>query len=186
MRASVLSVVFQRCSPALRLRRLSWTAIPVHQDTQRCWLDIDDDLSNHRAHDPLLEIERCSFVAPQARQIPGELMQVLFLLLGKRKRRWIELRQGLLQTAHTLQRPIPAAFESPCHKAIFWLDCIILTPVTAGLETGALKFQFKLLPFLCPRFGQLICPLSKRLHPDRRERCQNGSGNRLLNLETAT
>src|SRR5262249_8699899 len=179
----------QRMTAGFRFGRIAgvWgPAIPVHQDTQRCWLDIDDDLSNHRAHDPLLEIERCSFVAPQARQIPGELMQFLFLLLGKRKGRWIELRQGLLQTAHTLQRPIPAAFESPCHKAIFWLDCIILTAVTAGLETGALKSQFKLLPFLCPRFGQLICRLSKRLYPDRRERCQNGSGNRLLNLETAT
>jgi integrase len=66
-------------------------ALPMHQNPQCRRLDIDNDLFNNRADDPLLELERRSLVMPQARQIPGELPQVLFFLSGKDGRRWIEL-----------------------------------------------------------------------------------------------
>jgi hypothetical protein len=121
----------------------------------------------------------------QGRQIPGELMQILFFLLGKGGRRWIEPGQHLLQRRGVLQRLIPAALQGSRHKAVFRLDRIVLTPATGGLETGAFKLQLKLAPFLRPRFGQLVRRLSKRLYPDRRQRCQHRVRNRLLDLETA-
>jgi len=56
--------------------------------------------------------------------------------------------------------------QGSLHKAIFRLDRIALTLATAGLETGALKLQLKLAPFLRSRFGQLVRHLSKGLHPN--------------------
>ena len=161
------------------------TALPVHQKPKRRRLDIDNDLFNNRADDPLLEIERRGVVTPQGRQIPGELTQVLFFLVGKGARRWIKLGQCLLQSSGSLQRLVPAALQGSRHKTVFRLDRIILTLATAGLETGALKLQLKLAPFLRSRFGQLVRRLSKGLHPNRRQRRQHGVHNRLLNLETA-
>ena len=84
-----------------------------------------------------------------------------------------------------LQRLVPAALQGSRHKTVFRLDRIILTLATAGLETGALKLQLKLAPFLRSRFGQLVRRLSKGLHPNRSQRRQHGVRNRLLNLETA-
>ena len=113
-------------------------------------------------------------------------MQIVHFLQGKGGRRWIELGQRLLQRSGVLQSLIPAAFQGSRHKAVFWLGRIVLTLAAASFETGAFKLQLKLAPFLRPRFGQLISRLSKRLHPDWRQRCQHGVRNRLLKLETAT
>ena len=91
----------------------------------------------------------------------------------------------MLQRGGVLQRLIPAAFQCSRDKAVFRLGRIVLTLAAASFEAGPLKLQLKLAPLLRPRISQLTGSLSKRLHPHRRQRCEDCAHDRLFNLETA-
>ena len=52
------------------------SALPVNQDAKYRRFDIDNDLFNNCADDPLLEVEGRGFVVPQRGQVRGELMQI--------------------------------------------------------------------------------------------------------------
>ena len=142
------------------------SAVPVNQDAKYRRFDIDNDLFDNRADDPLLKIEGRGFIVPQCGQVRGKLMQIVDFLRGKGGRRWIELGQLLLQRSGVLQRFIPAPFQGSRHETVLWLRGIVLTLAAASFKAGAFKLQLKLAPLLRSRIGELTRRLSQRLHPN--------------------
>jgi hypothetical protein len=89
-------------------------------------IEIDDGLLDHRAENPLLQLDRTVLALPDLREVLSQLQDLFFLLIGEGRNLRGEVRQPGPQTLELFEFRVPTPLELPGHPPVPRVHLIVL------------------------------------------------------------